>query len=315
MSWAILMNSPPPSRPVRTVQAGIPVISTNVTFTITDGPGTLTPTVALTDGDGQAKTTLSSNVPGTSTVSASATVYGTTISTGVSPGSSNNATKHWVDARISIGDSGVNLIGDPHTFTVTVEKNDGTAWLAASDVSIAAILTGVGSITSTNPTIANEFGQVTFTVNSNVAGTAILHAHSTVSIGDIDIHVATDGYGAYEVSSTKTWTATPPPPIGSCPAGGCVQYLTVDWDEEITIGCLDGSGRLVEDMFCPSSDGKHSLYLETRTRAPEVEGDLHYLIEIRELTAGEIPDLPDNTTAILAFRMTPAAPSSTGTSL
>ena len=43
--------------------------------------------------------------------------------------------KTWVDARITIGQSGVNQVGDPHTFTVFVEKNNGlTGWQPAAGV-------------------------------------------------------------------------------------------------------------------------------------------------------------------------------------
>ncbi|MFU8796104.1 MAG: CARDB domain-containing protein, partial [Dehalococcoidia bacterium] len=90
-----------------------------------------------------------------------------------------------------------------------------------------------------------------------------------------------------------------------CPPGGCVRYLTVDWDEEITTACLHGADQLIEDMFCPNPDAKHNLVLERGTQAPDVEGVRHYLIEIRDLTAQDLPTLPDDMTAVVAYRMTP----------
>lgn len=73
-----------------------------------------------------------------------------------------------------------------------------------------------------------------------------------MSIGDFDIPVATDGYGAYEVSNTKTWRTTPTPPGGGgsgCRIG-CARFFTVDWDHNITITCLLDNDRLAEDMLC-----------------------------------------------------------------
>src|SRR5262249_42735995 len=84
-------------------------------------------TTGTTDANGQCTLIVNSAVTGTATVSASAgvvvgdlTLNRTTNGTG---GSSGPATKTWVAARISIGPPGVNRVGQPPTFTVTVEEN------------------------------------------------------------------------------------------------------------------------------------------------------------------------------------------------
>jgi hypothetical protein len=58
-------------------------------------------------------------------------------------------------------------------------------------------------------------------------------------------------------------------------------------------------------LLGPSLDGRHSLWLEQGTHAPIVDGEIYYLITIRELELEDIPILPENTEAIMAFNVTP----------
>src|SRR4029079_13870433 len=48
-----------------------------------------------------------------------------TANIGAGPGGSGPAVKTFVDAFITISPDGANLVGDPHTFTVTVKQNAG----------------------------------------------------------------------------------------------------------------------------------------------------------------------------------------------
>jgi uncharacterized repeat protein (TIGR01451 family) len=280
-----------------------PYEGATVTFEVTDGPGTLDPVSAITDINGEAVTTLISTETGTTTVKASTTVYGHDLSTDGDAYNTDPAEKDWVDARISIIESGVNPVGQPHDFTVTVEKylGESTGWVPAAGVNVTPTHSGVGSITSTGPYVTDGSGQVTVTVNSNVAGTATVHASATVSICSIDISIATNGYGRYEVSNTKTWRTGAVTPAG----GGCpdMRYLTVDWDENITRRPLLSNDRLAVDLLGPNPDGKHSLLLERGTLAPTVGRQRYYLITIRDLE--EIPPLPENTMAVVAVNVTP----------
>src|SRR5207247_7373224 len=92
--------------------------------------------------------------------------------------------KTWVDARIRIGTSGTNQVGAPHTFTVTVEKDSGSGFGPAADVTVASSLAGVGNITggSCTTTVTDANGQCTVTVNSTATGTATVNATATVTV-------------------------------------------------------------------------------------------------------------------------------------
>ncbi|MDR9460057.1 MAG: hypothetical protein RI591_07965, partial [Dehalococcoidia bacterium] len=171
--------------------------------------GTITSTnPAATDGSGQMTITVNSSSVGTATVHASGTVNVGGINIAVATDGYGAYTvsnqKTWVDARISIVESGTNPVGTPHDFTVTVEQNEGTGWIAAPGVSVNGS-TDFGTIWSTLPATTNASGQMTITVNSSVAGTATVHAWGTVNVSGIDIAVATNGYGAFVVDNVKTW--------------------------------------------------------------------------------------------------------------
>jgi hypothetical protein len=280
----------------------VPFVGANVTFNVTSGPGTLDPFIDITDADGEAKTTLSSNSTGTTTVRASTTVYGFDLATDGEANSSEPAQKHWVDARISIGESGVNPVGQSHDFTVTVEKYLGAGWVPAVGVNVTGT-TNFGTLTG-SPAVTNDSGQVILTVNSSVVGTATVHASAEVSVGDLNITVATDGYGAYEVDNTKTWITSPTPAGGG--GGGCprTHYLTVDWEGCNTSKPLYSNDKLVMNLTGPSPDLSHSLFLERGTHAPVVDERTYYLIVVRELE--QIPATPENTVALVVFNITPA---------
>jgi hypothetical protein len=157
--------------------------------------------------------TVNSATPGSSTVNASATVNVSGVNINVATDGYGAFTvsnvKTWVDARISIAESGTNGITEPHTFTVTVEKNDGSGWVAAADVTVTASETGVGDITGgTCDGVGADTdisGQCTIIVNSATAGSSTVNASATVNVLGVDINVATDGYGAFYVSNVKTW--------------------------------------------------------------------------------------------------------------
>jgi hypothetical protein len=183
-----------------------------INFAKTAGVGSLSATSVPTS-TGCAQTTLTTTTVGTSTVTARCafSVDGAAfdVSTDSTGDNSAPAQKTWVDARISIVESGTNPVNTAHNFTVTVEKNDGIngGWVAAVGVNVTPSLVAgsVGWITSSGPYITNASGQVVVTVNSAVAGTATVQASATVNVLGVDIAVATDGYGAYIVHNVKTW--------------------------------------------------------------------------------------------------------------
>ena len=282
-----------------------PYEGATVTFEVISGPGELNPVTDDTDASGQAVTTLVSTETGTTTVKASTTIYDWDISTDGTANNSDPAKKYWVDARISIVESGVNPIGVEHVFTITVEQyfSEDPGWEPAVGVNVTPTHTGVGAIQSTGPYITDSLGQVTVTVNSAVAGTAIVHASATVSICDIDIDVATNGYGAFEVDNTKTWTDGNG---GGYSCSCCYECgLTVDWEGCITSKPLYCSNdKLAVDLLGPSFDLSHNLFLERGTHAPVVHATTHYVIVVREVK--ETPSTPENMEAIVVFNITPA---------
>src|SRR6185436_3573565 len=165
-----------------------------------------------TAGDGKCTITVNSTTPGTTTVTASGTVTVNEVAIPVSTSGYGahdiSNVKTFVDARITISQSGTNQVNHAHTFLVLVEKNDSTGWTPASGVTIASTSTGVGSITGgtcgpTGPTAAN--GTCTVIVNSTTPGTTTVHASTSVTVGGVTIPVATNGYGAHDISNVKTW--------------------------------------------------------------------------------------------------------------
>jgi hypothetical protein len=192
---------------------------TSVTVTKVSGPGTITGSPCLTvTTTGTCTVTLTSATTGVTVIDATTTVtvggVSLTRSTGDGlTGDSADAQKTWVNARISIQQSGTNPINSPHTFVVTVQKDlgDGAGFVAAAGVTVTSSLTGVGGITGgtcgpSGPT--NGSGQCTVIVNSAVAGQATVNASAAVSIGVATINVATNGNGAFNISNVKTWFDT-----------------------------------------------------------------------------------------------------------
>ena len=103
--------------------------------------------------------------------------------------------------------SGVNPVGQPHDFTVPVEKYLGEQWIPAANVNVTPTYSGAGSITNSGPYITDGLRQVTITINSPVAGTATVYDSATISVDGEPNLVSTDGYGAYVVDNPKTWSS------------------------------------------------------------------------------------------------------------
>src|SRR5262249_42736332 len=148
------------------------------------------------NGGGSCSVVISSSTTGTTVVSASTTVsvggVSLTRATGDSHvGDGPNAAKTWVNARISIAPNATNEVGQPHTFTVTLEKDAGTGtFVAAAGEHVTVTLTDsngaahsapTGSCTTSGPnTDAN--GQCTITFTSPSAGKVTGHASATLSV-------------------------------------------------------------------------------------------------------------------------------------
>lgn len=120
-----------------------------------------------------------------------------------------------VDARISIVASGTELVGASHTFTLTVELNDGTGagWVAAPGVSASATEAGAGAIDLDASTCDDEVtdadGECLIVVDSGVTGSSTVDATASVVVegvvGPVNVGVSTTGHGAFAISNTVTW--------------------------------------------------------------------------------------------------------------
>ena len=204
---------------VNAVNGTLDAGSHTATATIESGPGSFVGgnTCDYTGGGTTASctVTITSAVTGTTVVSATSDIHvsaqtitrttGTAANT--TAGGSGNASKTWADARITISPSGTNQVGDPHTFTVLVEKHNGTGWAPAAGV-IDQHDDDFGSITggTCGPTGPDQrLRRVHGHRQLDTPGTATVKASGTVTVDGVQIAVATNGYGAHDISNIKTW--------------------------------------------------------------------------------------------------------------
>lgn len=142
----------------------------------------------------------------TNTVTATGDFGASTVFATVSD--SADCTTRVVDARISITPDDTNEVGDSHTFTVLVEKNDGTGWVDAQGV--VPTITFPGGAPGTVNTSdcdggTDSNGECDVIINSNVAGVFTAHAAADVSVGGLSLHRETDGTGGNSGNATKTY--------------------------------------------------------------------------------------------------------------
>ncbi|HEY50442.1 MAG TPA: PKD domain-containing protein, partial [Dehalococcoidia bacterium] len=128
------------------------------------------------------------------------------------------------------------------------------------------------------------------------------HTYNNVGTYTVTLTV-TDEHGCTDDATTNVLVTERERRRGA--GGGCpeIKECTVDWDGLNTTQTLYHNDRLTADLLGPSPDGMHSLLLERYTHAPIVGTKTYYLIVVRELE--EIPTLPENTVAIVAFNVTP----------
>ncbi len=155
-----------------------------------------------------------------------------TRATGTGGNNSANANKVYVDAKISITPpTATNTVGDPHTFTVTVMKDDGlpagapgdgvTGFAVATvgnvDVSldpgatgaVPVVNTGTSTCDDNQPTGDNldSSGQCTVVFTSASAGTVTGHATVSLIVGGITLSRNTDGVAPNSGDAVKDFVA------------------------------------------------------------------------------------------------------------
>ena len=171
---------------------------------------------------GSCQITLSSATTGVSIVSAhtNVSVGGVSLSRNTNGTGANSgpATKTWVNAKIAIAPNATNEIGQPHTFTVTLQKDigDGNGFVAAANEHVSFTLTNSNGASFTLNAASstcddagantNASGQCTIVINSNTAGKVTAHASSTLSVaGSAAFTVATDGVAPNSGDAVKTY--------------------------------------------------------------------------------------------------------------
>jgi len=141
-------------------------------------------------------------------------------------GGSGPATKTWVDASIAIGPNGNNPVGAPHTFTVTVMKDNGDGDgmrpadgehvnFTLTDTDGASSTLDAGSSTcDTEGANTDDSGQCTIVFTSTSAGTTTGNASVAVGIKGITVNRNTSANSGPGGSgpAVKTWFAPPPLP-------------------------------------------------------------------------------------------------------
>ena len=162
-----------------------------------------------TDAFGNCDVVINSAGAGTFTIHAAVSfdVSGVTLSreTDGLGQNSGDATKVYVDASISISPNAVNVVSDPHTFTVTVMEDDGSGsgFQAAAGEHVDFSLTdsnGAVSVLDATASTCDDagpntdaFGQCTIVFTSDTGGIVTGHASSSVQVGGLSLFRSTDG--------------------------------------------------------------------------------------------------------------------------
>ncbi len=139
----------------------------------------------------------------------------TTINDGSGPNGSGPSLKRFVDANITIAADGTNPVGAPHTFTVTVNQNDGlnadeggdgvTGFTPVSGADVTVNLDGSGAIPDISaPTdlppadpssisgLTDALGQFAVTFTSAIAGTVTGNGLATFTLDGVNLVRDTD---------------------------------------------------------------------------------------------------------------------------
>jgi hypothetical protein len=142
--------------------------------------------------------TITSTGPGSATLSA---VYDTVIGNlPVSIPAVDDAEKTWRTFRVRVTPaSAQNVLGQPHTFTVTVERSDdGTTWAPVRGAIPTATVTAPGTITSNGCAGGtNSAGRCTVVVSSPDTGAVTLTARYAANIGGATAN--------FTSTARKTW--------------------------------------------------------------------------------------------------------------
>ncbi|MBW3589610.1 MAG: hypothetical protein KY429_09345 [Actinobacteria bacterium] len=123
---------------------------------------------------------------------------------------SATAVKHWVNYQITVAPDGVNLVGQPHDFTVTLRQDTGSGFTALSGATVALNWAGVAGSLITSASggsvpgdglsatcVTGGAGTCTVRVNSSVAGSGTLTGTFST--------VLDSGPASFDADATKQW--------------------------------------------------------------------------------------------------------------
>lgn len=171
-----------------------------IDLAILSGPGSLTADSCTTNASGACGVTLNSNAAGTTIVSASSTVdvKGVALSrstnSSAGPGGSDNLTKLWVNASVSIAPDGLNPVGEEHTFTITASVIPAGVNAVTFDSIVPTVTPAPDSMSDTcdTPNVVNQVATCTVTINNDTTGVFTAQATAKMTIGGVSITRSTD---------------------------------------------------------------------------------------------------------------------------
>jgi hypothetical protein len=208
----------------------VPAAGEHVDVTLTDSngathtapTGSCTTAGPNTNASGQCTITFSSPTAGqvtghaTSTLSVAGSAPFTVQTDGVAP-NGPDAVKTFVDANIQISPlTATDTVGDHHVLTGHVNVNDGSGagYVNAPDgttIQFSLMNSGGATATFVGPsscTTSGGTGSCTVTISSPTAGTTMIHATTTLSLGGVSLTRATgDSNAGDSADAQKIWIA------------------------------------------------------------------------------------------------------------
>jgi uncharacterized repeat protein (TIGR01451 family)/LPXTG-motif cell wall-anchored protein len=183
-----------PLLPIDAQDLDVTLTSTVATITAVSNGTIITPTTATctTDAVGECEVTITSTGPGAATLSASYTATIGNFPPILIP-ADNDADKIWRTFRVNVTpQTAQNLLGVPHTFTVTVEQtDDGTTWTPVEGAVPTTVVSAPAQITGETCSAGTDAsGECTVTTTSPTAAEVTL---SATYIGSVDSATAEFG--------------------------------------------------------------------------------------------------------------------------
>jgi hypothetical protein len=248
-----------------------PVVFNSITPSVSPQPLDMSttcgnPTVSDTPTGEQATCTLTINndLPATFIANVSASVSMGTVTvtrstaTNPGPGGTGPATKTYVTANIGLSPlTATDPVGDLHTLTATVTTNNGSGDshqpAPAPDGTVVSftIVSGPGTLASPSCTISNGLGTCTDVLTSNVAGTTVVNATTTVTVLTVSLTRSTnDSVPGDSVNAVKNWVKVQPTITTVQSAGGTVG--TSVHDTATVSGGSSPTGTVTFQLFGPN---------------------------------------------------------------